>query len=205
MRQNMNRKSFTLIEVLLALFITAILITILSVVFNTGLRSYRQGKDLLEITRKGQLILGQITRDLSGAMVQENYISFIGNNNSIYFMAPVENSSEKGVDLCEIGYNFTQDELKRHFITADADNYQYPSEVVYSNEYESTFCEKVRAFNLKYHNGDNWDEDSPWGERYELPEMVEITVEIYGKYPTGNPQSKVFTTWVYLPYSTNNP
>lgn len=99
----MNRKSsFTLLEVLLALFITAILTTILSVVFNTALRSFRQGRDLLEITRKAQLILGQMTRELSGAMVQSNVIPFVGNSNAVFFMAPLPNSSN--LDLCEVGY-----------------------------------------------------------------------------------------------------
>lgn len=199
----MNRKhnSFTLIEVFLALFITAILITILSVVFNTGLRAYRQGKDLLEITRKGQLILGQMTREISGAMVQSSggttYIPFEGNQSSVYFMAPVDNSSD--VDLCEIGYNLVGNTLKRHFLTADAgSDYEYPGQVDYG-ENEIELCGNITSFNLKYHDG-----TVPWSPANNLPKMIEVSVTIEGEY--GNPpQSKTFTTWIYLPNSTDNP
>lgn len=204
----MNRnKGFTLIEVLLALFITAILITILSVVFNTGLRSYRQGKDLIEITRKGQIILGQMTKEVSGAMVQDGYISFEGGSNSIYFMAPVDNDSEKGVDLCEIGYRHEEDVLKRHFITADKGDYQYPvSPVKYLGENEEEFCKNVKSIELHYYDGKETKWEDSWNSTKELPQMVEITIDICGGYPKNEPkQEKIFTTWIYLPNSTNNP
>lgn len=197
---NLKYRGFTLIEVLLALFITAILITILSIVFNTGLRSYRQGKDLLEITRKGQLVLGQMTRELVGAMVQENYIPFEGNNSSIFFMAPAENSSE--LDLCEIGYLVETEKLKRHFLTYGASGFEYPNAVDYNELYKQPFCDKVTGFKLRYREGANWSDS--WNSSAELPELVEIGVTIQGKY--GNPlQEKTFTTWIYLPNSTNNP
>lgn len=202
-------KGFTLIEVLLALFITAILTTILSVVFNTGLRSYRQGKDLLEITRKAQLILGQMSRELVGAMVGP-YITFRGESNAIYFMAPVENSSK--LDLCEIGYLLNKNEKKliRHFVTyaQNSSPFEYPDNPVdydtYGERGRMIFCEGVTGFDLKYNGGGGWG-DNPWGESDKLPEMVEVSVVIQGQYPKDKPQERTFTTWVYLPNSTNNP
>lgn len=200
----MNRRGFTLIEVLLALFITAILITILSVVFNTGLRSYRQGKDILEIARKGQLILGQMTRELVGAIVQKDYIPFKGTRDSVYFMAPISDNSGK-IDLCEIGYLRDGDELKRYFNAISGSQSEYPyADVDYSKGRKDTFCPDVKKFNLMYCTVDNnWVDE--WDSTEELPELVEITVEISGMYPKDNPQSRTFTTRVYLPNSTNNP
>lgn len=204
-----RQNSFTLIEVLLALFITAILTTILAVVFNTGLRAYRQGKDLIEITRKAQLIIGQMTRELSGAMVQSvgttTYIPFVGNQNSVYFMAPVDNDSD--VDLCEIGYNLVSPILKRHFLTVKSSDYEYPEDKVDYGENEVTFCENVTAFDLRYHDGSRWDTAWASTDANKLPTMVEVSVTIQGEYPKNAPrkQSKTFTTWIYLPNSTNNP
>lgn len=204
----MNRKGFTLIEVLLALFITAILITILSVVFNTGLRSYRQGKDLLDITRKVQLIFGQMTKELSSVMVQDGYIPFIGidneNSDSIYFMAPVENSS--GLDLCEIGYTIDSIEnaFKRHFLTYGSEGFEYPGVVDYGSLSLQTFSEGVKAFNLRYRFGDSWLDE--WNSTTTLPQLVEVSITIQGEYPKNEPkQYRTFTIWIYLPYSTNNP
>lgn len=207
----MNRKCFTLIEVLLSLFITAILITILSVIFNMGLRSYRQGRDLMEITRKAQMFLGQITRELSGAMVQDNRISFeitdSGQNDSIYFMSPIENPSK--LDLCEIGY-FLADtngdgilDLRRHYSDYDCGSllFEYPNIVVYTTGNVDTFCTNVTQLDFRYRlvNDTNWTAGT-WSSTTQIPEMIEIRVRIEGEYTW-----KEFTTWVYIPNSTVNP
>lgn len=207
----MNRKGFTLIEVLLALFITAILITILSVVFNTGLRSYRQGKDLLEITRKAQLILGQMTRDLRSAMVQDGVIPFQGDGSSIFFMAPIaEVDDETKTDLAEVGYKWdiSTKELKRHYVTYGKSGYDYPNEVDYNNPTLTIMCEGVEEFKIRYRPVDsNWMlEGRVWTDWYKLPEMVEVSITIQGEFPKNAPkQKKTFTTWIYIPNSSNNP
>lgn len=197
-----KHKGFTLIEVLLALFITAIIIAVLSFVFNTGLRSYRQGRDLLEIARKSQLILGQMTRDLVGAMTQQNYISFIGNESSVYFVSPIADPDDpdKETDLCMVGYRLDSgDSLMRSHETIGDEK------VNYDNLNLQPFCEKIKSFNLRYRPvGGSWS-GSAWGKQYKLPEMVEASVTIEGEYPKDNPQEKTFTTWIYLPNSTNNP
>lgn len=192
-----KKKGFTLIEVLLALFITAIIIAVLSFVFNTGLRSYRQGRDLLEITRKAQLILGQMTRDLTGAMVQQNYFSFVGNESSIYFVSPIADA-EAGIDLCMVGYRLDSGDrlMRSHEAIGDV-------EVNYNNLSLQPFCEKVGSYNLRYRPvGGSWS-GGAWGQPYSLPEMVEVSVTIEGEYPKDDPQEKTFTTWIYLPNSTD--
>lgn len=196
---------FTLIETLLALFITAIIVTILSIVFNTGLRSYRQGRDLLDITKKAQFFFSRITAEISGAIVN-NRITFRGERGAVYFMSPVENSS--ALELCEIGYLLDGTTLKRHFVTKASRNYfEYPEgDVVYNTGTGTvnTFCTNVAAFELQYYNGSGWN--SQWSETSSLPEMVEIKIEFQGEYPKNNPsQKRVFVTRVYLPNSTNNP
>jgi len=209
-----SNTGFTLIELMLSLFITAVLIAVLSVVFNTGIKAYRQGKDLLNITRKAQLVLGQMTREMTGAMIQyagtTTYISFVGSANSVYFMAPVDNSSP--VDLCEIGYiwdnsNPASPKIKRHFVTSNtSSNYEYPSPVNYNTGKKTEFCTNVTGFGLRY-SADALNWNSSWSPNYRLPAVVEVSVKIKGDYPkTGTPkQEKTFTTWIYLPNSTNNP
>lgn len=198
----MNRKyaGFTLIETLLAIFITAILITILSVVFNTGLRSYRQGRDLLEITRKAQLVFGQMTTEIAGAMVQADYIPFKGTGSSVFFMAPLKSN---GLDLCEAGYFSDRDILRRHEVAEGGSGFEYPEKVDYGALNRQPFCEGIKEFKLRYYDGSGWK--GTWDSFTNLPEMVEVKVAIQGEYPKDNPQSKKFTIWIYLPNSTNNP
>lgn len=205
-----KNNGFTLIEVLLALFITAILITILSVIFNTGLRAYRQGKDLIEITRKAQFILGQMTKDIACSMVQVDRIPFEiknnGNNDSIYFMSPVAISGD--LDLCELGYflaDVNEDgipDLRRHYSNAP---FEYPNAIVnYTTGNVDTFCTDVTQLNFRYRLvNNNWAEGT-WSSTTQIPEMVEIKLKIQGKYGSP-PQTKEFTTWVYVPNSTVNP
>lgn len=207
--QNMHRKvekkiGFTLLEVMVALFLTAIIIATLATAFNTGLRAYRQGKDLIEITRKGQLVLGQMTKELSSAMMGAN-ITFEGNANSIYFMAPIAENSD--LDLCEVGYlyNGTGREINRHYLTYGGANgtFEYPNGIVNfsgGSGIRKNFCSNITVFNLRYHNGASWA--ATWSNTSRLPTMVEASVTIEGKY--GSPrQTKTFLTWVYLPYSDN--
>lgn len=218
MSHSRKHTGFTLLETLLALFITAILIAILSFVFNTGLRSYRQGNDLLEITRKGQLILGQMTRELISAMVGPKII-FQGEANAVFFMAPIAIEDEK-LDLCEVGYlhDDKEKEVIRHYLTYWNDeenkkneNFEYPEgEVDYGgkkDEERKTFCTDVTSFKLRYHDGNKWlAPQSKWSDSSKLPVMVEVTVTIQGEYPKDAPkQKKTFTTWIYLPNSTDNP
>lgn len=203
-----HKKGFTLIEVLLALFITAILTAILTVVFNTGLRSYRQGKDLLEITRKAQLIFGQMTRDLRGAITQDGVIPFQGDGSSLFFMAPIAGLDEQTkTDLAEVGYKLENDKLMRHYITYGGSGFEYPNPVDYNTLSLITFCEGVKDFKIRYRpvDGEWRSMGSSWTDTYKLPEMVEVRVTIMGEYPRNNPQEKTFTTWIYLPNSTNNP
>lgn len=217
----MKNRGFTLIEVLLALFLTAILITILSVVFNTGLRAYRQGKDLMDITRKAQLLLGQMTRELPGAMVQisgsTTYIPFIGNGNSVYFVAPIDNNGD--IDLCEVGYFYdsTVNAVRRHFLPYNWESggsrntdFEYPENPIQytaGQAIREIMIDRVTVFSLQYRDASGWISNPPgiWTATSQLPELVEVSVTIRGEYPQNPPaQTKTFTTWIYLPNSTNN-
>ena len=211
---NKNKKAFTLIEVIMALFITAILIGSLSVAFNTSIRSYRQAKDLLNIIKKAELLISQMTMELKGAVVQEylgvNYITFVGSAQSLYFMAPVENSTN--VDLCELGYLYDSgdEEINRHYVTSDAASYyEYMSaqnlgRVDYTTGQRISFVTNVSDFQLRYRDpGGAWS--TTWTNTDSLPALVEVNVEVFGEYPEDDPeQSKTFTSWIYLPNSRDN-
>ena len=207
-----RKTGFTLVEVLLALFITAIIISMLSVVLAVTLRSYRQGKDLFNIADRAQLVMSQLTRELKGAMVQRNagstIIPFIGAATAVYFMAPVDNSTD--VDLCELGYifNTTDNTITRHYVTSTAADYDYPDSVVdyTANSGRRTFSSNITDLGFRYFDEDGWQSPWPAAKEDELPHIVEINLTVRGQYQRGtNPQQeKSFSTWVYLPNYQNN-
>ena len=205
---NLKYRAFTLVEIILSMFITALLIAILTIVFNTSLRAYRQGNDLLEITRKAQIILGQMTRELPGAMVYYDSINgeiipFIGNSTQVTFMAPFPNSGN--IDLCEIGYGWNGSAVRRHFLTDSSGHYEYPNNVNYDYLDWNRMSDSVTNFDLRYR-----DNSGTWGSSWNSsltnlpPTMISVNATIEGEY--GSPQqSKTFSTWIYLPNSTNSP
>jgi len=199
---NNKKTGFTLIEAMLALFITAIIVTILSIVFNTGLRAFRQGRDILDITKRAQLVVTKMTSELSGAMVLTN-VPLQGNVNSIYFVAPLENSSN--YELCEVGYYLNNQKLMRYFLTKGSGSFQLPNSVVYNNPTVGgaidTFCDGVSGLEFHYYNGANWS--NTWNNANQLPQLIEIKVTMQSKNTPA--KAEEFVTRVYLPNSLSNP
>ena len=194
MLQNIrHNRAFTIIEVLTAVFLVGILIGVLSTVFNLGIRAYRQADEIIEITNRAQRFLGQITAELSGAIISDNPpISFQGNASSIYFMAPRENASD--LDLCEIGYNLVGTEIKRLFVTSDADTgFEYPNNPVnYDPNDEAFYIDLGTNGGLTF----NYTDTNGIG----LPELVEIIVTMQDS----REKTYTFSTKVFLANSTND-
>jgi hypothetical protein len=209
MKNKILKMGFTLIEVMLSLFITAIIIAVLSIVFNTGLRSFRQGRDLIDITKKAQFVMTKISSELSGAIAFSNpNISLQGNLNSVFFVAPIDNSSN--YELCEVGYSYdaAQKRIMRYLLTKNSGSFNLPDSVAYNTGIggsNSTFCEGVTAFEFHYFDGTSWS--STWASANQLPQLIEIKIEIQGAYPKNSPtpsQKEEFVTRVFLPNSSNN-
>lgn len=192
-----EKGGFTVIEVLTSIFIVAILVTMLSVVFNIAIKAYRQADEIIEITNKAQRFLGQISSELPGAVVSQNpSVSFQGTNTNIYFMAPWENSSK--IDLCEFGYNLVNNEIKRHFVTYGAGDFEYPDEDVdYVNETEQFYIDLGENSSVIF----TYDGLNSWNSNTNLPQLVQIQISMKDSREV----TYTFTTRVFLPGSTNNP
>jgi type II secretory pathway component PulJ len=212
-KDGLSLTGFTLIEAMLALFITAIIVTMLSIVFNTGLRAFRQGRDILDITKRAQLVMTKMTSELSGAMVLPNVI-LDGKENEIFFMAPLENSSN--YELCEVGYLLNGTVLQRHFVTKGPPenptaSFEYDPKTSQAPNYatgnRNDLCPGVMNSNnivglqFHYYNGTGWV--TSWNTAGQLPQLVEIKLILQSK---NNPaKTEEFVTRVYLPNSSSNP
>lgn len=192
---------FTLIEVLTSAFIVALLVAILSFVFNMSLKAYRQAEEIIDITNRAQRVFSQICSELQGAVVSQSpKIPFVGTSTSINFMAPWENSTK--IELCEFGYRYSGTTLQKRFIKFGVGNYQYPSDVVFEDANWYNCVEQIDSVVFKYSGDgttwpDNWDSNSHSGN---LPNLVEISITINDK--AGG--ARIFTTRVFIPSSTNS-
>lgn len=190
-----SRESFTIIEVLTSVFIVAILITMLSTVLNLGVKAYRQADEIMEITNRAQRFMGQISAELSGAIVssQNPTIPFQGTQTSIYFMAPWENNSN--IELCEIGYSLAGNEIMKHFLTSESEmGFEYPQQNVnYGDKNEQGIIEGVRSLTFSYIPAQDWSNSTT------LPRIVEIEVRMLDS----RQKEYIFTTRVFIPASMN--
>jgi prepilin-type N-terminal cleavage/methylation domain-containing protein len=133
-----TRKGVTLIELLVAMSILALLVVILQSVFAVSLRGWKKSDNLLQVTATARIVLERMSREISSAIVKPgNSFYCIGfdqaspsgwrtgnKGDEFYFIAPLNTGYADGSDLCEAGYWAGADEegmpvLKRFYVTDD--------------------------------------------------------------------------------------
>ena len=120
-------------------------------------------------------------------------------------MAPWENSSD--IELCELGYNFVNNQIKRHFITrgtgaAPNPNFEYPSLAVnYATGNDVFFIDLGDDSSVSFSYINNGVSQDTWNSNTSLPQIVEIGISMEDSRGV----SYTFTTRIFLPGSTNNP
>jgi len=137
-----KNKGVTLIEVLVAMSILAIIILILYSVFNISLRGWRKSDNMLQAATIARVALDRMTREISSAMVKNGSSEFycIGfdasspsgfrinsSEDEFYFIAPLNSGDTGQSDFCEVGYwlsdkataTSSDDALMRFYVTDD--------------------------------------------------------------------------------------
>ncbi|MCM8812442.1 MAG: prepilin-type N-terminal cleavage/methylation domain-containing protein [Candidatus Omnitrophica bacterium] len=132
----------TMVELLVAMAILALLCAILNMVFSVTLKGWRRANNMLIGAQISRFVMEQMSREIQSAMVQEPHAQFymLGLNapgaassrtNSIadelYFIAPLNPGDDNRSDLCEVGYwlhgkgtaDPADDELRRFYFTDD--------------------------------------------------------------------------------------
>lgn len=108
--------AFTLVEILAAITILAVVLVLLSTILDAISRTWRDGEKRIENFQSGRAIMELISRELSSAVISSNHqlienpfttaqlITFqvARNADSIFWQAPLRDSVNG--DVCEIGY-----------------------------------------------------------------------------------------------------
>lgn len=136
-------RAFTLIEVLVALTILALLVIVLSSLLGAVNRAWVSSEQHVDTFQDGRAIVNLIGRELSQAVISPT-LQFVtnppvtdggtdltrANSDSIFWLAPlrysVAGSPSQTVELCEVGYYLDSNlNLKRFFVPpSDNTNYQ---------------------------------------------------------------------------------
>ncbi|MCK9614255.1 MAG: prepilin-type N-terminal cleavage/methylation domain-containing protein [Candidatus Omnitrophica bacterium] len=111
-----NKKSFTLIELLIA--VTIITLVILSVysAFNTGILAYKKIDSVFDTYQEARIILNRIEADLRNSFAYSEESSFFkGSSSTLDFfnISEIYDKDKQYSDLCRIKYYLEGSTLKR--------------------------------------------------------------------------------------------
>lgn len=180
------RTGFTLVEILIALAILAMIVASTFTIFRSSSSSWQKGERRSERYHNARVAIGKMSMEISHAVIAGGANSkFIGEKKTVRFISFVSASS--GVfELAEIGYWLDKKNcalMRNEDIDPDYDfSTQDSSDILADN---------ISELEFSYYNGsiwsDTWDSDSSGKEQekdnYEkaLPEAVKIKIEIEDK------------------------
>jgi hypothetical protein len=198
----MSRKigGFTLVELLVATTVTAVLIVLLLSVVSSVLSIWNQGRNRLDTFATARNVLGRISDEITAAVAQQDRIEFLENvtfgglsapvalqSEDVFFVAPHPNFGAG--DLCVIAYRLdtATRELKRAFqnsteawnVTPIAKRYKFASYAAGWNW--RTVATGVLEFELRCYSQRDLDTNGAPASSWNSQDTTNTAV--YGKTP----------------------
>jgi prepilin-type N-terminal cleavage/methylation domain-containing protein len=150
-----GRAGFTLLELLAAIAILAIMITLLFQAFGQASRAWLQAENRVETFSTARGALDLMSRELSQAIATTN-IPFLGSANSVAFLAPVSTHPSELVDLEEVVYALNGSSLERRVTPFSAgaawDFYTQPQTWPGTTSSIATVADNVISLSFSYVN-----------------------------------------------------
>jgi type II secretion system protein J len=203
----------TLLELLVAMVILAIVVASVYVAFNSSKQSWQVGETIVQKYQNARGALDMMAREMSVMYMTISNIynsgllystAINGSNGEFRFVAAIPADEHAGKwDLCKIGYKFdsTNKEIERAFdVGPDLTNFDIDS------SYQSLVSNVISlGFKCRHWDGVSWAEKETWDSRegevdeWDLPEAVEISLTVQDDKQLADPRT--FTTIVRIPRS----
>jgi len=203
----MNRRAgLTLLDLLLALTLLAVILTTIYWVFANYNRSVEVASESRDAYGQGRLILDRLARDIAGAWLPAESKSkdsfsylFNGRDNRLDFTTSALLSPDiaPGLELAEVGYRTIENEEGDDFTLVRRQDRTPDSEIMEGGS-EIVLTRVLNSFEISYIN-QLGQEVSSWQARKssELPYAVKVSLAL-----TSTPDKKeTFTTVIALPLS----
>ncbi|MBF0224450.1 MAG: prepilin-type N-terminal cleavage/methylation domain-containing protein [Desulfobacterales bacterium] len=205
MRINKNKKinGFTLIEIMIAMFIFGIIITTIFSSYNAIMTRSQALDEGMEVFEMAKNCITRITQDLEllysaqpplytrpqlyGPKDVYQFVGTVSYLNATNFpklrftsLAHVNFENEENTGICEIVY-YVQQEEDGSIILKRADNiYPYPEFIEKTSD--PTLCIRVKSFSLTYYDQNNkdfdvWDSESD-DFQFSIPKRIRVNLEI---------------------------
>ena len=171
-------KGFTLVEILIALAILAIIVTSTFTIFQSASKSWQKGETRSERYQNARNAIHKISTEISQAVINSNPLcEFTGDKNKASFVSFI--STDSGVfELSEI--EFWLDEPKRLLMR----NYDIDPDFDFTTyDRSDILSENVSNLEFSYFDGttwtDTWNSDQVLG--IGLPKAVKVKIKVEDK------------------------
>lgn len=174
----MNKKGFTLVEILIALAILAMIVASTFTIFRSASKSWQKGEARSERYQNARSAISRISAEISQAVINSNPLcKFTGTKDKVSFFSFV--STDSGVfELCEIVYWL--DSAKKVLMRNDEIDPDYDF-TTYSHS--DALSDNVSELEFSYFDGtswsDTWNSDQTSGSG--LPKAVKIKIRVEDK------------------------
>lgn len=197
-----NREAFTLLEVLMATFIVASLMMMVSYVFWQSFSIWEKGDRRLKMCQNARYGIDVMNREIRAAFISESNscLFFKGDERALNFISVSHKANRKGeYDLCELGY-YLKDSHLRRMVKSHLDS--RPGE----GGSTAVLANGILELFFSYYSGEKWHKswDSTMGTPDDitddaLPQMVQIKLESQDE--ESKEKLLVFSSIVYIPSS----
>ena len=173
-----NERAFTLVEVLIALAILAMIVVSTFTIFRSASKSWQKGETRSERYQNARNAIYKISTEISQAVINSNPLcKFTGDKNKVSFISFV--STESGVfELSEL--EFWLDGAKRLLMRNDDVDPDYDFTTY---DHSDVLSENVSELEFSYFDGavwtDVWNSDQALGVG--LPKAVKIKIRVEDK------------------------
>lgn len=210
--QKKRQGGFTIVEILIALAIGAIVLSALYWAYTAVVGTMGNCRQVSDLYQTARVVLSNLRREISGAyqpLFAEDELLFEGRDG---WSRGLENDSlnlisatclkgaeeEVGYDSFELGYYLGEGSDSGYLKTRRLPFYNL--EEPFTEGEELILAEDIRSLDFKYFDGEEWKEEwNPDGEDY-LPLAIRITIGL-GEEDDESP--RLFSTTAYLPMGGN--
>jgi len=182
----MKNKAFTLVEILIALAILAMIVASTFTIFRSSAKSWQKGEKRSQRYHNARIAIGKMSMEISQAVIGENSVAkFIGDKEEVSFISFVSTAAEV-FEVAEIEYWLDNE---NDFIMRNED--VDPDYDFLSQDYSDILAEGISELEFSYYDGldwsDAWDSESvrdeidPDEAQGILPEAVKIRIKVQDK------------------------
>ena len=175
-----NRSAFTLVELIVAISLSAMIMLITAMIFKQASSAFSQSDARSEVYQNVRAAFDILKRDISGATLNTNYELFKGELNTLTFLSSTPNNKDQPITLIE--YSLDGNTLKKSEIT-DTTILNEPI-----SDFGAATATGILGFNVstlqfKYYDKDavpvpKWENTWDCPTKKYLPDAVEVKMTI---------------------------